>query len=188
MIQQPVARIRLEEFKEISRAISAYEDLNLLINHFVERVCRSFEVKGCSIMLFDDREKQLFRVGSYGISEEYLRKGPLHVDDRKATFHNGEPLFIQNMQEDHRVQYPEDAAKEGIVSMLSVPIKTRRAVIGIIRIYNNKSWVLHEDDLDSFCVLADLLGTVIEASGLKNFFDHVKVALETLPARMLEGL
>jgi len=36
--------------------------------------------------------------------------------------------------------------------------------------------------------LAELLGLVIENNGLRNFFERVRSALESLPLRMLEGL
>ncbi len=185
---EPVRRIRLQEFKSVTRAFIRYEDLNALLNHCVEGISRAFKVKGCSIMLFDEREKQLFRVSSYGVSEEYLNKGPLPVDEKYSAFVTGEPVFIQDMQNDPRVKYPKDAGKEGIVSMLSVPMKCRDAVSGIIRIYHDESWTLHDDDLDSFCLLAELLGCVVENNGLRNFLEHVKVALGRLPLRMLEGL
>ncbi|MDY7030782.1 MAG: GAF domain-containing protein [Thermodesulfobacteriota bacterium] len=188
MNQMPERRIYLREFKTISRALSTYEDFNLLISHFAELICRSFEVKGCSIMLFDERENELFCVSSYGISEEYLNKGPLLVDNKYSAFFTGEPVFIEDMQNDNRVLYPDEATKEGIVSMLTVPIKCRKVIVGLVRIYNNEPWSLHEDDLDSFCVIAEHLGLLIENNGLKNFFDKVKVALESLPPRMLEGL
>lgn len=188
MEQKPVRRFYLREFKAISHAIATYEDLNLLINHLAEGTSRSFAAKGCSIMLFDEREKQLFPVSSYGISEEYLAKGPIFVDEKHSAFVTGEPVFIQDMQNDPRVQYPKAAAKEGIVSMQSVPIKYRKAVIGIIRIYQGEPSVFHEDDIDALCVLSELLGLVIENNGLKNFLDKVKIALESLPLRMLEGL
>ncbi|QTA90179.1 GAF domain-containing protein [Desulfonema magnum] len=188
MNEKPVRRIHLQEFKAISRAIITYEDLNMLLNHTVEGVCRAFQVKGCSIMLFDDREKEFFRVSSHGISDEYLGKGPLPVDKKYCSFVTGEPIFIEDMQNDPRVKYPEAADKEGLVSMLSVPIKCRERIIGIIRIYNNESWTLDEDDVDSFCLLAEQLGCVIENNGLKNFLDQVKISLGSLPLRMLEGL
>lgn len=185
---EAVRKIHLREFKSISRAIIMYEDLNALFKHSVEGISRSFKVKGCSIMLFDEREKEFFRVSSFGISEEYLSKGPLHVDDKYNTFVKGEPVFIEDMQNSPHVKYPEAAAREGIVSMLSVPMKCRGRIIGIIRVYNNDPWVLHDDDLDSFCLLAEQMGCVIENNGLINFLEQVKIALGSLPMRMLEGL
>jgi signal transduction protein with GAF and PtsI domain len=181
-------KINLRDFKAISRVILTYSDVNLLINHIVERICRSFSVKGCSIMLFDDLEKQLFRVASHGVSEEYLNKGPLLVDNQYTAFVTGLPVFIENFQNDRRVQYPEAAAKEGIVSMLSVPVKFHDAPIGLIRIYHNEVWQIHEDDMDSFCLIAAQLGLVVENNGLKNFFEKVKEAMEMIPLQMRKEL
>jgi hypothetical protein len=76
MSEEPKRRFYLKEFKAISHAISTYEDLHLLINHLAEGTTRTFEAKGCCIMLFDDRENQLFTVSSCGISEEYLKRDP----------------------------------------------------------------------------------------------------------------
>ena len=66
MSKEPVRKFYLKEFKSISHAMSTYGDLNLLLNHLVEGTTRTFEAKGCSIMLFDETENQLFTVSSFG--------------------------------------------------------------------------------------------------------------------------
>ncbi|MFP4036729.1 MAG: GAF domain-containing protein, partial [Desulfobacteraceae bacterium] len=109
-------------------------------------------------------------------------------DENQCSFSRGEPVFVEDMQNDPRVQYPEAAAREGIVSMLSVPIPSHGHMIGMIRIYNSEPWALHQDDVDAFCVLAEHLGLVIENNGLRNFLEKVKMAISDLPLRMLEGL
>lgn len=181
-------KIYLEHFKAVARAISSYEDLLLLFQHLSKLIARFLKVKGCSIMLFDEREKQLFRVGSYGVSQGYLDKGPLFVDTKYRAFMNGEPVFVKDVRNDPRIQYPEAAAKEGIVSILTIPIRFRGVVTGIMRFYTSELWELHEDDLDSFCALADHLGLVIEYNGLKNFYDTVKTGMDQLPPRLLESV
>lgn len=188
MPESPERRLSLPQFKAISYAISNYEDLGVLINHVVEGLCRAFKFKGASIMLYDEREKQLFHVGSYGVSEAYLNKGPLFYDEKHAVFSNGEPLFIDDLLQDPRVQYPQAATVEGITSMASFPIKCRDANIGIIRIYHNSVIRLHPEDADSIRVLGHLLGLVTENHGLKNFLDMVKGAMCSLPLRLLKGL
>ena len=72
--------------------------------------------------------------------------------------------------------------------MLSVPIKFREFVIGLMRIYQDKKWEIHEEDIDSISVLVTQLGLVIEYNGLKNFFEKVKISLESLPKRLMKGL
>jgi signal transduction protein with GAF and PtsI domain len=183
-----VRKFYLYEFKAISRAISTYEDLNVLFNHIAEGLCRTFNSKGCIIMLLDEGEKQLYQVSSYGISDEYLNKGPVLVNDINCDFIDDKPIIIEDMQEDKRVQYPKAALEENISAMLSVPIKCRKSIIGIIRLYNKESIMLHKDDIDSICILSYQLGIVIENNGLKNFFEGVKSSMISLPPRMLKGL
>jgi signal transduction protein with GAF and PtsI domain len=187
MKQEPERKFYLREFKAISRAISTYEDFNLLINHIVEGTSRTFEAQGCSLLLLDEREMQWFPVASYGLSDEYLQTGPILMDERYCAFATGKPVFVENLQNDERIQYPKAAAKEGIITMLSVPVKSHEEVIGLIRIYHGTPREFHHEDVDTLCVLAEQLGLVIENNGLKNFLEGVKIAMESLPLRMLEG-
>ena len=188
MSNEPVRKFYLKEFKAISHALSTYGDLNLLLNHLVEGTARTFEAKGCSIMLFDETENQLFTVSSFGISDEYLSKGPLLVDKKYCAFVKGEPLFIEDLSTDSRVHYPEAAKKEGIVSMLSIPILFLKESIGVIRIYNSEKKKYNEEDIDALKVLAEHLGLIIEYNGLKNFLEKVYTAVESLPARTLKSM
>ena len=139
-------------------------------------------------MLLDERENQLFHVRSYGISDQYIRKGPVMLDEKHCAVVTGVPVFIEDIDSSPLVQYPQAAAEEGIVSMLSVPIKSHAATIGILRVYHGEPYTFHEQDIDSLCILSEQLGLVIENNGLKNFLDGVKSALVSLPLRMLEGL
>lgn len=184
----PERKFYLRQFKAISNAISIYEDLPVLFNHFVEGLCRAFKIKGCSIMLYDDRERQLFHVSSYGISEAYLEKGPVFYDETQGAFVKGEPVFVDDLKSDIRVQYPAAGAEEGFTSMASFPIKCREATLGIMRLYHSDQVLLHADDIESILVLCRQLGVVIEYNGLKNFLDVLKIDMGNLPLRMLEGL
>ena len=47
---------------------------------------------------------------------------------------------------------------------------------------------INEEDIDTLQVMAEHLGVVIENNGLKNFLDKIKISMESLPLRMLEGL
>jgi len=188
MNKEPVKRINFRAYKVLSRAIVSYSDLNTLFQNLSELICRSFEVKGCSILLFDDREKQLFRVASYGISQEYLSKGPMPIDINDQQLNEGTPIIVKDMQKDPRVLYPDAAKKEGLGTMLCFPIRHRDATLGVVRVYHSEHLELDEYDLESFSLLAMTLGLAIENNGLRNFLEQLKMALGNLPLRMLEGL
>ena len=185
-MQQPDIKFDMHQFKTISHAIATYEDLTLLINHLAEGATKTFDAKGCCIMLLDEREKQLFTVSSFGISEEYLQKGPVFIDDKHTALVTGEPVFIEDMQKNSIIQYPQAAKEEGIASLLSIPIKYRDTVLGVIRIYKKDSKPVHEEDIDTLRLLGVNLGLVIELNGLKNFLEKVKMAMGSLPLRMIK--
>jgi signal transduction protein with GAF and PtsI domain len=187
MIQNSQKRFRLSHFKAISLAIAQYEDLDVLLDHFVEGMCRTFNLKAASILLFDEYESQLFRVASHGMSDMYLSKGPLLMDEKDEALVRGLPVLINDMQNDPRVQYGEEAQNEGLVAMLSFPIKRSNTVVGLIRAYHSEPIVLDEEDIDSISVLSQLLGIVIENNGLKNFLSQVQMAMSSLPSRLREG-
>jgi hypothetical protein len=132
-------------------------------------------------MLLDESEQKLFRVSSHGISEACLEKGPVFADPRECALLTGKVELVADFQNDDRVQYPQAAAAEGIVSMMSIPVKYRNTAIGLIRIYHDKPLNLHPDDVDSLCVMGCQLGVVIEANGLKNFVDQIKMAIDSCP-------
>ena len=185
MKSTPQRRISIRDFKKICRAIATYEDLDVLFRHFVEVISRAFDVKGCSLLLLDEQEKQLIRVSSYGISNGYLNKGPVFMDDKEPAIIKCEPVFVQDMQTDPRIQYPEAAAKEGIVSLLSFPMICKEKVIGVTRLYHSEHWALHEEDLDLLCVMHRLLAFVIDNNGLRNFLEQIRMEIANLPPRML---
>jgi signal transduction protein with GAF and PtsI domain len=188
MGEKLVRKFYLKQFKAISDAISTYDDLHLLVNHLAEGTTLTFEAKGCSIMVLDEREKQLFPLGSYGVSEKYLEKGPLFIDEKWSAFITGKPEIIHDLSNNPLIQYPRHAAEEGIVAMLTVPVVSRISVMGLWRIYFGEPKYVHEEDVDSLMVLGKLLGLAIENSGVRNFVEGVKTAMGSLPLRMLKGL
>ena len=188
MGEKLVRKFYLKQFKAISDAISSYDDLHLLVNHLAEGTTITFEAKGCCIMVLDEREKQLFPLGSFGVSEDYLEKGPLFINEKWSAFVTGEPEIIHDLSDNPAVQYPQQAEEEGIVAMVTVPIVSRTLVIGLYRIYFGEPKHIHDEDVDSLLVLGKLLGLVIENYGMKNFVEGVKTAMGSLPLRMLKGL
>ena len=185
MKSQPLKRFTLKKFQAFARALSAYSQLDLLVNHLVEDICHEFDMRACSILLFDDRENQLFRMGSFGLSDEYLTKGPVFVDDKCNSFIKGEPVLINDLHKDDRVQYPDAAIKENLLSMLAIPIKYRNYTIGEMRIYNNRLIEFHEEDMELFLILGQFTGLVIDNQGLRNFIASVRSSMQDLPLRIL---
>ncbi|MBA7643279.1 hypothetical protein ES703_51000 [subsurface metagenome] len=79
---------------------------------------------------------------------------------RKAL--DGNSVVILDVTEDERIQYPEAARKEGIKSMLTVPITLRDENIGILRVYTSEPRQFSEDDIYFVKMVAHLGAIALE--------------------------
>ena len=109
-----------------------------VLNTIVESIAKAVGAKGCSLMLFSPDKKQLIHTISYGLSKWYLRKGPVRTDAVISKVLKGKSVAIRDATQDRRVQYQEQAKREGIASMLSVPLMPDGEVVGIMRVYTSE--------------------------------------------------
>jgi GAF domain-containing protein len=94
------------------------------------------------------------------------------------------PVAIDDVSDDPRIQYPEEAVKEGIASILSVPIMMGDAAIGAVRVYAAEKWEFTMDDVNFVQALAQIAGILIEMTRLyqgQNEYIEVLSALTESP-------
>ncbi len=159
--------------------ISSSLELSDVLRSVVKSITEAMEVKACVLRLLDPRTGQLQLSAVYGLSSSYLAKGPVDVEhspiDSEAL--SGKNVFIPDVSNDTRFQYVEAAKREGIVSVLCVPLEVRGEAIGVLRVYTHEPTIFHDDDIQFLSVLASLAGLAIENANLyenlKNSYDGV---------------
>jgi signal transduction histidine kinase len=123
---------------EIAAAVNSVRIPEGVLDSMAKTVSEALEAKGCSIMLLSADRKVLLHTAAYGLSDWYVRKGPVSADKSISLALEGKPVAILNAAEDERVQYREQAKEEGIASMLSAPMLFKGDVVGVIRVYTAK--------------------------------------------------
>ncbi len=106
----------------------------------VEHVAKTMQCKACTMRMLDNDKLRLLSTASYGLSDGYMRKGPIEIsrsglDSEVLT---GKTIYMKDATEDGRFQYPDAAKKEGLISVISMPLKVQDEVLGILRVYSNK--------------------------------------------------
>ncbi len=124
-----------ELFIDACKVINSSLDFKEVLVLITENIVKLINVKACTIFLLDKIQNKLDVSASYGLSETYLRKGPLDADKSIAETLDGKIVLIQDTSNDPRIQYPEEAKREGIASVLSVPMTVKGQIIGVLRIY-----------------------------------------------------
>ena len=150
----------------ISKGISHSRDPEEVVLITVEGIKTALDAKGCALFLVNRKTHELEIAASYGLSDEYINKGPLSALQSIAQSLEDGPVAIFDVSDDPRIQYPEEAKKEGIASILSVPITIRGKLSGALRVYTSEPWEFTLDDVNFVQALAQIAGMAIEMSRL----------------------
>ena len=174
---------QLEECKVEINYLGTLHELAKIINsplradevlHTIVRVAaQAIGAKGCSVMLLDDQKKFLIHTATYGLSDQYLKKGVLMADRILNETLKGKPIAVTDVSNDPRIQYPTEAVKEGIASMLSVPLRLRDELIGLIRIYCVEKQEFGSDTINLLTAIGELSAIAIEKA---KMYDSLKKA------------
>jgi GAF domain-containing protein len=169
----------LSAFIRIIRAISSSLDLNEVLQLIVKSTCEMTGSKGCALMLLDEENQRLEVKSYYGLSDQYIEKGPISSDRSISDTLKGKPIIIEDATSDPKVQYPQEAKQEGIASIVSLPIVLRERVIGVLRLYTPVPCRFTTDDIDFLSAIAIQSGLAIENA---KMYEHVKANYEKLMA------
>ncbi len=154
---------RLEILYEIARATISTLNLEAILQTIVQRTAEALESKGCSIRLLDESGQFLRIVAAWGLSDQYLEKGPVDIRqsaiDREAL--QGRPVIVLEAPLDPRFQYPEEIEREGICSVLCCPLLVRDTPIGVIRVYSAACYRFGQEEADFLITIASEVAAAI---------------------------
>ncbi len=145
----------LKGLLEVSKAINSALDVKKVLNLLVKTVTTALDIKGAGVRLLDEKRQQMELVASYGLSDRYITKGPVGTDKSITDAMMGKAVSIYDVDSDPRATYPQQAAEEGIKSILSVPINLKGNVIGVMRIYTSEPREFSDDEITFISSLAE---------------------------------
>jgi len=153
---------------EVAKVVNASLTPSRVMKKIVSCVADTMEVKASSLRLLDSRGKKLMMGAYHGLSDGYIRKGPVVVResglDRKAL--KGKTIWLQNAQTDKDFQYNDKARAEGITSVLVVPLMVEKKAVGVLRVYSEKERVFKKDERKFLEAVANLSAIALENARL----------------------
>jgi len=135
-------------------------------------------------MLLDDEKRELVIRATQSISEAYNKKPPLKVGEGIAgkVVLEGKPIVIYDVTEEKEYKYKDIAKKEGLASLLCVPLMVKNKAIGVINLYTSKPHKFTSNEINIITSIANQAAMVIENTELMV---KTKVIQEELEARKL---
>ncbi|MCP4340659.1 MAG: GAF domain-containing protein [Desulfobulbaceae bacterium] len=163
MFQEMETQVKfLSELREISGIVNSTLDLDEILAAIVEKLPTILQVKGCTVRLLHPATNRLELVAASGLSERYLSRGSISREDSIFSVLKGEPVGIYNATTDSRVNYHEDIHREGIKSILVVPIKNGPEIIGVLRLLTDEHHFFSAVETNFAVTVADEGGIAIQ--------------------------
>ena len=156
--------------KNKCKEINSGSSLRVFLTLIIENIIATLNIKACTVFLWD-RERNILEVlASNGLSDSYLKKGPVDADKSITDTLLGRSAMIWDIGNDERIEYPHEAKKEGIASILSVPISAKGQIIGALRIYTSERRNFSAAPYEFIMSTADMIGVAIDNS---RICDHL---------------
>ncbi len=146
---------------ELAGTVASQMDVEEILKTAAREISKAMDVKGCSLLWLNFHTQELELVATHGLSRAYLDKGALRMDRSLPKVVEGETVFVEDTRTDARVQYPEAARREGIASILSVPIFVKEKVRGVLRLYTSTPRTYPPEDIEFAKALAEIGGIAV---------------------------
>ncbi|MEW6618596.1 MAG: GAF and ANTAR domain-containing protein [bacterium] len=179
---------RLKAVSKVSEAIVSnlyLEDILRLITTVTAEVMSS---KICSLMLLDEEKQELVIRATHSISKEfyeaYNQKPNLKIGEGIAgkVVKENRPITVLDVTKEKDYKYKEMAKKEGLVSLVCVPLCVKGKVIGALTSYTSTPHKFTKSEIDTLTTVANQSAVAIENA---NLMVKTKIIQEELETRKL---
>jgi bifunctional protein TilS/HprT len=158
--------------KRITKVANSTFGLRKICNSIAKSTAKAMQANGCRILSLNSQKEYLITIGTYGLSDIYLKKGPLDARKSLPDILEGKVVFIADAAKDERVQHPQIALAQGISSILGGPVLGKGEAIGEIRIYTREPRQFSEADKSFLLSVADMCAVVFERAELHQLLEQ----------------
>lgn len=159
---------------EISEALGSTLNLDEILKLIVQNARGTFNAQVVSLMLFD-KEKETLKINcAEGLSLEIIQNTRVEVGEGIAgkVAKSGQPLLLVDVLETERPDMDK-----GVKSALSVPLKIKNEVVGVLNVSKTSRYKFAENDLKLLFNLASLASQAIERASL---YQDLKASLDEM--------
>ncbi len=153
-------------FCRVSKAFSMALTQNALLNLIVECAVDTMEGKAACLYL-KDRATDLFVIKAQtGLSEDYQHANPMNAARLISAVEEQGYLAFADATTDKRLENHDAKIKEGIASILTVPVRVANVTEGILSFYSGTQRRFTKKEIEFLCALADQGGLAIHTNTL----------------------
>jgi signal transduction protein with GAF and PtsI domain len=172
---------QLDLLSEVSRTIVSDYYLKEILQLIVTMTAQVMGSKICSIMLLDEKKQELVIAATQSLSQDYIGKPNLKVGQSVSgrVITEKRPITVLDVTKEPGYVFPQIAKKEGVVSMICVPMLIKDRIIGVINSYTQKEHKFTDEEIGILQAIANQAAVAIENTRLDQEILSAKEALET---------
>ncbi len=153
-------------FCKISQAFGTAATQEELLDLVVQSATDALNGKAACLFLADESKDLIVPKAHHGLSESYLHANPLKAQKLLKPLLEAGHLAFEDATKDPRLENHEAKVKEGIASILSVPVRVKDQPIGVLSLYTAKRRKFSAEEIEFLDALADQGGVAIEKTRL----------------------
>jgi signal transduction protein with GAF and PtsI domain len=180
--------IELSTLAEVSEAITSPLYLDEMLDLVVDMAAQVMRAKAASLMLLNE-ENELTVRAAYGVNRAFREKPRLKLGEgiTGRVAQTGQAEVVRDVRREPAYQYPDLARREGLHSLLCVPLEVRERVIGVLNVYTDQPYAFSSQEIALFQTLANQTALAIEnarlvlnAAVVREMHHRVKNNLQTI--------
>ncbi len=170
-----------EAMHRIAHQVNSTLELKRVLKSLLLESVRELNVRAGSIRLLDPQKQVLHLASAYGLSENYLTKGEVELAQSpidRRVLDSGEPASITDVTQESGFQYADAASREGIRSVLVLPLRIHELMVGVMRLYSGQVRHFAPEEISLANAVADLGAIAIENARLHQMLKNRLEALK----------
>jgi signal transduction protein with GAF and PtsI domain len=179
----------LSTLAKVSETVTSPLYLDEMLSLITEMAGKVMGTPVCSLLLLDPARALLTLRAAWGASAAYRQKPPLKEGEGIAglVMRERKPMAITDVRAEPRYQARDLAEREGLASLLCVPLMVRDRSIGVLNCYTTQPHLFGEAEITLASTLANQTALAIEnaqlvtnAAVVREMHHRIKNNLQTV--------
>lgn len=173
--------LQFDSLIKVSQSITSEHYLDEILNLIVVVTAEMLNSKICSIMLLDEKGVEFVIKASQSLSADYKLKPNLRVENSLVgeVLKTRKPLIVYDVRKEQKYFYRDLAVKEGLTSMIAVPMIVKDKAIGVINVYTKNPHTFTQEEVNVLQMVTNQAAVAVENTKLMEEALRAKEALET---------
>lgn len=161
---------KLDVINRVTQLFHLDEDISKILSMVVKEVNEEMKADACSIFLLDSVSNNLILEAAVGFDSKSIKKIKMRLDEGITGWvvRYREPTALENVHTDPRVKFFSEVHEERLSSLLSVPLGTKKDLIGAINIQTVELRKYTYEDIRGLTILANHIALAISHARLKK--------------------